>query len=300
MKGIISGIKRNAVHDGRGLRTTVFFKGCPLRCVWCHNPESIGFQPEIGFYPDKCISCGTCQTVCTEGAVRMTDHLPVTDAALCRACFGCADNCPGDARIGYGAVWEAEALAEKLAQDKAFFDNSGGGVTLSGGECLSQPVFAREVAVHLKEKGISVNIDTCGYTTKSVLEQILPLTDTFLYDIKAIDRDVHIRCTGRDNDCILENLRYLTDSGAEIEIRYPYVPGWNDGECEKIGAFLQSLSRKHRIKVLGYHGLADGKYNALGLPDTLPKVQVTADDVEKAVQILRTFGLQVVNGMKDD
>jgi pyruvate formate lyase activating enzyme len=152
----------------------------------------------------------------------------------------------------------------------------------------------------LLKKGISVNVDTCGYAAKSVFEQMLPLTDTFLYDLKAIDREVHIRCTGKENDGILENLRYLTDRGAKIEIRYPYVPGWNDGECEKIGAFLAGLSRKHKIKVLGYHGLADGKYKALGMPDTLPAVEVTAEDVEKAVRILQNFGLQAVNGMKDD
>ena len=300
MTGIISGIKRNAVHDGQGLRTTVFLKGCPLRCVWCHNPESIGFRQEVGFYAEKCISCGTCRNVCVNGAVEIRENLPVTNRSLCRACFGCTDMCPGDARIGYGEIWEAGALAEKLLQDKPFFDNSGGGVTLSGGECLSQPAFARELAALLVNEGISVNIDTCGYTSKSVLEQILPLTDTFLYDIKAIDRDVHIRCTGKDNDCILENLRYLNDCGANLEIRYPYVPGWNDGECEKIGVFLAGLSRKHKIKVLGYHGLADGKYKALGMPVTLPDAEVTAEDVEKAVQLLCSFGLQAVNGMTDD
>lgn len=300
MTGIISGIKRNAVHDGQGLRTTVFFKGCPLRCVWCHNPESIGFRQEVGFFAEKCISCGTCRTICSKGAIEIREHLPVTNRSLCSVCFGCTEMCPGDARIGYGEIWEADALTEKLIRDKPFFDNSGGGVTLSGGECLSQPVFARELTALLRNEGISVNIDTCGYTSKSVLEQMLPLTDTFLYDIKAIDREVHIRCTGKDNDCILENLRYLNDCGANIEIRYPYVPGWNDEECEKIGVFLAGLSRKHKIKVLGYHGLADGKYKALGLPVTLPDAEVTAEDVEKAVQLLRKFGLQAVNGMQED
>lgn len=300
MTGILSGIKRNAVHDGAGLRTTVFFKGCPLRCVWCHNPESIVFAREVGFYADKCLACGTCAAVCSHGAVRMESSLPVTDNGLCQRCFDCTDLCPADARIGYGQIWEATALAEKLAEDKPFFDNSGGGVTLSGGECLSQPAFAAELASLLCQKGISVNIDTCGVTTRTVLDSILPYTDTFLYDIKAIDREVHRRCTGRDNDCILENLRYLTECGARIEIRYPYVPGWNDGECEKIGAFLASLPRRHKIKVLGYHGLADGKYKALHLPDTLPPVQATVDMVEDAVTVLRKFGLQAVNGMKED
>ena len=300
MTGTISGIKRNAVHDGDGLRTTVFFKGCPLRCVWCHNPESIAFGRSLGFYPEKCLSCGSCQTVCSRQAVRMENGIPVTDRERCSGCFGCTEMCPGDARIGYGEVWEADALAEKLAQDKPFFDNSGGGVTLSGGECLSQPGFACALAGALTEKQIRVNVDTCGYTTRTVLDSILPFTDTFLYDLKAIDREVHRKCTGQDNDCILDNLRYLTDQGAKIEIRYPLVPGWNQGECGRIGAFLAGLSRKHKVKVLGYHSLADGKYRALGMTDTLPPVQATLSDVEEAVRILQGYGLHTVNGMKDD
>jgi len=299
MTGLISAIKRNEIHDGDGLRTTVFLKGCPLRCIWCHNPESISFRSQFGFYTEKCMGCGTCAALCPEHCITMENGKPVTDLSRCTGCLKCTEFCPTDAREAYGKVWEVEPLVEKLLQDKPFFDNSGGGVTLSGGECLAQPAFATELARTLWEKGVSVDIDTCGYVRREVLDGIIPYTDTFLYDVKAIDPAVHRRCTGRDNGIILENLRYLSECGCRIEIRYPYVPGWNDGECDAIGAFLKDLPIT-KIKVLGYHNFADGKYDALDLPNTLPDVKVLAPDVEKAVQILKGYGLNAVNGMLED
>ena len=299
MQAIIAGIKRSAVHDGQGLRTTVFFKGCPLKCVWCHNPEGIGFKPEIGFYKEKCMGCGSCVTDCPKGAITMANGKPVTDRTLCDGCMACTTYCPGDAREGYGKAWTMEALLEKVLQDRFFYENSGGGVTISGGECLAQPEFAIAFAKALFEKGISVDVDTCGDVKQEIFTRIAPYTDTFLYDIKAIDPAVHKKCTGRENGRILENLKYLCSIGAKVEIRYPYVPGWNDGECGKIGAFLQDLPIT-KIKVLGYHDFADGKYDALDLPNTLPNVKVVAADVEKAVAILKGYGLRAVNGMVDD
>ena len=300
MNGIISGIKRHAIHDGDGLRTTAFLKGCPLKCIWCHNPESLSFRREVGFYQDKCIHCGSCVAACPNGAIRMKDGLPVTDVQKCIGCFACTEICPTNARISYGQEWEVEALADKLAEDKLFFESSGGGVTLSGGECLAQSEFAVELAKVLRKRGITVYIDTCGFVSQRVLEQILPFADKFLYDIKAVDPEVHKRCTGQENGLILENLRFLCRSGAAVEIRYPYVPGWNDGECVKIGEFLSELPGITKVKVLGYHGFADGKYKALGLENTLPDVTVTAHDVTRAVEILRRFGIPAVNGMLED
>ncbi len=299
MQAIIAGIKRSAVHDGHGLRTTVFFKGCPLKCVWCHNPEGIGFKPEIGFYKDKCIGCGSCVKDCPKGAITMAEGKPVTDRTLCDGCMACTTYCPGDAREGYGRAWSMEALLDKVLQDRFFYESSGGGVTISGGECLAQPEFAIAFAKALFEQGISVDVDTCGDVKQEILTRIAPYTDTFLYDIKAIDPAVHKHCTGRENGRILENIKYLCAIGARVEVRYPYVPGWNDGECGKIGAFLQELPIT-KIKVLGYHDFADGKYDALELPNTLPNVKVVADDVEAAVAILRSYGLCAVNGMLDD
>lgn len=298
--GRICGIKRGAVHDGSGVRTTVFFKGCPLRCVWCHNPESLSRRAEIGYYRDRCISCGSCESVCPNHAIRMENGIPVTDRDLCQGCFACAEECMTDARRGYGELWDAASLARILTADKPFFDTSGGGVTLSGGECLSQPEFAVALARILHDDGISVNIDTCGYVNRSVLEEIIPCTDTFLYDLKAIDPAVHRRCTGADNQRILDNLRYLIDRNCSVEIRYPYVPGFNDTECDAIGEYLSDLRFCGKIKVLGYHSFSDSKYAALGKICTLPPVQPTAEDVETAVRRLIARGLHAVNGMTDD
>ena len=298
--GRISGIRRAAVHDGGGVRTTVFCKGCPLRCVWCHNPESLDFRPQIGFYPEKCIGCGTCAAVCPAGAVRREGTKPVTDPALCRGCLACAESCPADARIAYGTRWEAGALAEKLLADKPFFDESGGGVTISGGECLAQPEFTAALAGTLAGCGVSVDIDTCGAVPRQALERVRPFTDVFLYDLKAVDPAVHRRCTGADNAVILDNLRYLIGCGSRVEIRYPFVPGLNDGECEKIADWLAAARFTGKIKVLGYHGMAAGKYRALNMENTLPAVRVTPEDVDDAVRVLESRGLHAVNGMRDD
>lgn len=300
MEGIICALKRAAVHDGDGLRTTVFFKGCPLKCIWCHNPEGIRFKRELGFFPDTCIGCGECVRNCPQKAITMADGKPVTDRALCDGCGQCADYCPGTARVLYGQTWTPEKLTAKLLQDRRFYELSGGGVTLSGGECLAQPEFVIDLAKSLSAEGIRVDIDTCGFVRRDILERIAPYTDTFLYDIKAIDPVVHKACTGQENGLILDNLRWLCENGCKVEIRYPYVPGWNDSQCDAIGAFLKDLPGITKIKVLGYHGYAGGKYAALGLPSTLPDVTVTAEDVEVPVGILRSYGLNAINGMLQD
>ena len=296
MKGIITGIKRLAVHDGDGLRTTVFFKGCPLRCIWCHNPETFSFDKEIAFYKNKCIGCGSCIEECTVGA--LTKDLFFKDK--CINCGKCNEACPSDARSVCGTEYEAYVLADKILEDLQFFKNGNGGVTLSGGECLAQTDFAVELAKILYNKGISVDIDTCGYVTEKNLKRIIPYTDVFLYDIKAIDSDVHIACTGKDNAQILNNLRCLSEIGCKIEIRYPLVKGYNDGECEKIGKFLQDLKGISKVKVLKYHAYAASKYEALNLKNTLPNTVTTDTDMENAVSILRAFGLNAINGSIED
>lgn len=278
MKGIISGIKRMEIHDGAGLRTTVFFKGCPLRCIWCHNPESLSFSPQIAKFEQKCVRCGACGGERTQAGVAA---------------------CPTGALMEYGTVYEAEELADILAQDQPFFERSGGGVTLSGGECLAQPRFAVELARALCDRGIGVNVDTCGFVGREVIEEIMPYVDLFLYDIKAIDPAVHKRCTGRDNAIILENLKYLSESGCRIEIRYPLVVGYNDGECEAIGAFLRNCRGIERIKVLQYHAFAASRYEALGMTCTLPDTVTRSEDVQRAVETLQSMGLPAVNGIKE-
>lgn len=279
MKGMISGIKRMESHDGDGLRTTVFFKGCPLKCIWCHNPESISFEKQVAFYGHKCIQCGICKG----------EHNAVT-----------AQNCPADALVMYGMEYEVTELVDVLMQDKAFFKNSTGGVTLSGGECLAQPDFAVALAKEIKQKGVSVYVDTCGFVKREILESIIPFTDKFLYDIKAIDPTVHKKCTGKDNELILENLKFLSLSGCSIEIRYPLVKGYNDGECEKIGEFLCTLNGIDRVKILQYHQFSASRYQALGMTNTLPGTETTYEDIDKAVTILKCYGFNAVNGMTEN
>lgn len=278
MKGLISGIKRMESHDGDGLRTTVFFKGCPLKCIWCHNPESISFEKQIAFYRNKCVQCGICRG----------EHNDIT-----------AQSCPADALMLYGTEYEVNDLVDTLMQDEAFFRNSGGGVTLSGGECLAQPDFAIALAYKLKENGISVYIDTCGFVKQEIIESIIPFTDKFLYDIKAIDSNVHKKCTGRDNELILKNLKFLSERNCKIEIRYPLVKGYNDCECDRIGEFLSNMKGIEKVKVLQYHHFAASRYQALSMKNTLPDTETTYEDVENAVKILKNYGLNAVNGMTE-
>lgn len=279
MKGMISGIKRMEIHDGDGLRTTVFFKGCPLMCIWCHNPESLSFEKQIAFFKSKCISCGICKNERNEKT---------------------AEECPTSAVEIYGKEYGVEELVDILLQDEAFFKNSGGGITLSGGECLAQPDFCVALAKLLHERDISVYVDTCGYVKRETFDKIIPYVDKFLYDIKAIDATVHERCTGKENDLILENLKYLCDEGCEIEIRYPLVMGYNDRECENIAKFLSGLQGITKVKVLQYHSFSASRYEALGMFNTLPDTQTTSYDIEVAVNIFRSYGVHAVHGMRED
>jgi len=168
---------------------------------------------------------------------------------------------------------------------------------LSGGECLAQPDFAVAIAEKIKSKGISVYVDTCGFVKKENLESTIPFTDKFLYDVKAIDTNVHKKCTGRDNELILENLKFLSEKECAIEIRYPLVKGYNDGECDKIGEFLSNLKRISKVKVLQYHHFAASRYQALAMTNTLPDTETTYEDIESAIKILKKHGLNAVNGM---
>ena len=263
---IISNIKRFAVHDGDGIRTTVFFKGCPLKCLWCHNPESISFQPQIAFYKNKCIGCGECK----------------------REDFSVAD-CLGEAKVLYGREVTVEELLPLLLEDRDFYETSGGGITVSGGECLCQADFCAELLQQLKENGINTAVDTCGFVPRVAIDKVIPYTDIFLYDVKAFDEDVHIKCTGQPNEIILENLKYIDSCNKSIEIRIPYVPDYNTDQIEKIAEFLKPLKNIKTVKVLPYHNYAGSKYAALGMENTLPKILPTEEEIKKAEEILLLY-----------
>lgn len=265
MVGKIFEIKRFAVHDGDGIRTTVFFKGCPLKCVWCHNPEGIDFEKQLAYYAHKCKGCGTCAEVCPNGVHTFENGTHKVNREKCKACGKCEAVCLGEAIKLYGKEMSVEELLPILLEDRDFYENSNGGVTLSGGECLMQADFCAELLKELKRNQIHTAVDTCGFVSREAIDKVMPYTDIFLYDVKAFHEAVHIKCTGQSNKIILENLRYINDCGKKMEIRIPCVPDYNSSEIEEITRFLSELKNVTKVKVLPYHDYAGSKYEALGM-----------------------------------
>lgn len=250
-------IERGSTVDGPGIRTTVFFKGCNLRCRWCHNPESQAFGPQLMFYRNKCTGCGKCREVCPY-------HLE-----NCVLCGKCELFCPHDARMLCGRKYTVEEVLKQVASDKAFYDNSGGGVTFSGGECMLQLDFLTETAKKCQEAGIHTAVDTAGNVPWESFERIMPYTDIFLYDMKCFSEELHRENTGVSNRLILENLKKLSGR-AEIVVRIPIIPSVNDGEEElaKMADFLRALDVPPVVELLPYHRLGEGKCDALGMKCT--------------------------------
>jgi pyruvate formate lyase activating enzyme len=262
IKARIFDIKHFAVHDGDGIRTTVFFKGCPLRCAWCHNPEGLHPATELALLGEKCTLCGACSAVCPKSAHKIADtHVLHSD--VCISCGACVRTCHSGALTLYGREVTVDDILPELLEDRDFYGERGG-VTLSGGECLIYPDFCAELLRKLKSEGINTAVDTSGAVSCEAIKRVLPYTDTFLYDVKAIDASVHKRCTGRTNESILENLLYLDSVGASIEIRVPFVPGYNDGEIGAIAEFIAGLNNVKRVRLLPYHRFYESKYLSLG------------------------------------
>ncbi len=294
MTGTIFEIKRFAVHDGDGIRTTVFFSGCPLRCIWCHNPEGIGYAPEMAYFAHKCTACGECARICPEGCHTFSNGTHTFNRRHCTVCGKCTEVCFREAMLRCGERRTVEELLPILLEDRAFYESSGGGVTLSGGECLTQPEFCLALLKALKAEGIRTAVDTCGHVPWETVERVLPYTDMFLYDIKAFTEETHLRCTGRSNRLILENLRRLDRAGANLEIRIPCVPGYNLEEMPAIAALLSSLSVPPRVRLLPCHNYAGAKYASLGLENTMPSLLFGADDMEQLKALFSSFGLTVL------
>jgi len=293
MKARIFEIKRFAVHDGRGIRTTVFFNGCPLRCVWCHNPEGLDLKPKLAYYSNKCISCGECVLACAQNAHTLKNGIHTFDRSKCISCGNCEKTCPGSALKLYGSQMTVDQLLPMLLEDRDFYDTSGGGVTFSGGECMLQINFLEEVLKKCKEQRIHTAIDTAGHVPRSYFERIIPYTDMFLYDLKAFDEDAHIKYTGKPNKLILDNLVFLDSCGKDIEIRIPYVPGCNDGEMEKIANFLSQTKNVKSVKILPYHRYAESKYISLGMKSTLQDRLPTEEEINKAKELFTKYNISV-------
>ena len=291
MKAKIFEIKRFAVHDGDGIRTTVFFKGCPLKCVWCHNPEGIDFAPQLALYKNKCTLCGNCTEVCPMGAHKISETGHKFEREKCVSCGKCEEVCFNDALKLYGKEMSISELMPILLEDRDFYENSGGGVTLSGGECLMHPEFCEELLKSLKAEGIRTAVDTCGFVSKEALDKVMPFTDVFLYDFKAFDEEIHKKCTGQSNKIILENLKYLDDCGKKIEIRIPYVPEFNDSQLPKIAEILSKFQNITKVRVLPYHNYAGSKYAALNIKNTLPEILPTNNEIIAAEAYVKEHGL---------
>ena len=293
MTARIFDIKHFAVHDGPGIRTTVFFKGCPLRCAWCHNPESISRKLELSYFAYKCVNCTRCSEVCEAGVHVFSNGHHSLQRDKCLNCGNCVSACSRGALTLYGRDVTVDKVFSELIEDRDFYGETGG-VTLSGGECLMQSDFCREILEKLKAEGIHTAIDTSGFAPKASLDNVIPYTDLFLYDIKAFSEKRHIECTGESNKIILENLLYLDSLGKQIEVRIPFVPDFNSGEIEKMAEFLAPLKSLSGVRVLPYHNFAKSKYASLSMIDTSPENLPTDAEIKKAEDILSSCGLKVL------
>lgn len=289
---MIFGIKPFEIHDGDGIRTTIFLKGCPLRCKWCHNPESFINEKQIFFDSRKCINCGNCTLICKFH--KIIDGKHILERENCVNCGRCAEGCNVGALSIYGEEKTVDEIVKEIEKDSIFLKESGGGITLSGGEPLMQPSFCLALLKAFKEKGYNTAVDTCCYVNIKSISNVLPYVDTFLIDIKAIDKDTHIKCTGVDNKLILDNIRFIDRSGKNIEIRFPFVPGMNDKETEAIGNFVSELKNVKKMKVLPYHNYAQTKYDGLGISYLGKDIPIPSkEQIETARQTLIAKNINV-------
>ena len=294
--GIVFDIRRYAIHDGPGIRTTVFLKGCSLSCAWCHNPEGQARGAEALVRENRCIRCGACVDACGHGAIAWTEAGPATDRALCAACGDCAAVCFADARERVGRGMTAEAVFAEVARDEPFYAQSGGGMTLSGGEPLLQPAFAAALLALARGRGVHTALDTCGFAAWETLDRLRGAVDLFLYDVKLLDDARHRRFTGVSNAPILANLRPLSARGHAIVLRVPVIPGVNDDDAnlEALADLAGTLPHLAGVDLLPYHHIGADKYarldRAYPLPDAAPP---PAERMAAIARLLAERGLPV-------
>lgn len=297
MLGLVFNIQRFSIHDGPGIRTTVFLKGCNLRCNWCHNPESFNMKEEIQFFIERCSLCGRCAKVCTQKAISIEGSTLSFDRVKCISCFKCIDACINNARIIIGEFKNSNDIMEIVIKDKPFYDKSGGGVTFSGGEPLLQWEMVLEMLKIAKDNNINTAIETAGNIETSVFESVIKYTDLFLYDIKMLDSARHKLSTNVGNEKILKNLKWLSGNKANVLIRIPIVPGVNDDKksLQDAADFIINNTNFKRVELLAFHNLAEYKYNSLGLKYAAKDyLIIPKEKILELSDIFSNLGIEVV------
>jgi pyruvate formate lyase activating enzyme len=300
LTGWVFNVQRYSVHDGPGIRTTVFLKGCPLGCVWCDNPESQSDIPQIVYWQDRCMHCGTCLHVCPQAAILEKDNgWRQIDRKLCDLCGLCIEECYAGALEIVGKSRTDREILSLVEEDRLFYDESGGGMTLSGGEPLSQPGFSLSLLEGAKVRGIRTAIETSGYAPWGVWVSLLPYLDLILYDLKEVDSDRHVKFTGVENTTILENIERLAKTDIPVIVRRPVIRGYNDNfeSIHALGKFVKGLRTIREIDLLPYHRLGLSKYERLGQNYILAdEPTMKNEEITGLKEILLTYGLKVQIG----
>jgi len=298
--GMVFDIRRYSIHDGPGIRTTVFHKGCPLDCLWCHNPEGKVREQEFMWWKERCIECRDCQKVCAKGAISFPDESLLLDRRKCDLCRACVDACHSQALTLVGKKMTVTQVVTEIEKDVFFYDESGGGVTFSGGEPLMQPYFLHSLLKACEQLGIHTAVDTCGYANPDVLSRISQHTDLFLYDVKVINDEKHMKFTGVSNNLILENLKKLSHNGQRIIVRFPLIPGVNDDEKDvlELGAFVSSLKNVEELSILPYHKSGVEKAKRLKKTKDLSFTShsPSTETLNEIAKKLKDFGLKIQIG----
>jgi len=304
LTGVIFDIKRFAVHDGPGIRSTLFLKGCPLRCIWCHNPEGLAANMKLWYFSSKCIGCRLCLEACPQNALSVAaenDSKIIIDSNACDSCGSCGSCvriCPSGALEFDGRAAHVDQIIPELLQDRSFFDESGGGVTLSGGDPVFQPLFTAEVLKRLKKEQVHTAIESSLFCSREVLETLMPVVDLFIADFKLFSEESHIKYTGVSNAGILSNIVFLLKSGADMLIRIPLIPGITaeDENIHNIAGFLSSSGCRVKCEFLNYNPLAVNKYRLRNIDTTeLEGLKpLSNSDIERLESIMASYGIEVI------